>query len=433
MHVDQHKVAANDGALPSHRSDVSADVPGPAEDRVAGAGRAQAKRYNRLKLCISLLETGVAFAVLVILVATGWSARLGAFAESHASNAYLGLLIFAGLVGIVELVFSFPFDFYSGFIVEHRYGLSNQTVTAWLWEELKGALIGIVLGTPILLAFYFFLRQWHGLWWLPVAVFLFLFSVLLARLAPTLLFPLFYRFEPLPDSALKESILQLAARVGMRVEGIFRFNLSKNTKKANAAFTGIGRSKRILLADTLLNRFSDDEIETVVAHELGHFKFGHIRTGILVGFATTFVGLYLTSVLYSVSLGWFGFTRLDDFGALPLLAIWLGLYGLITSPIQNAISRRFERQADRYVVELTGKAEVFAAALRKLTDQNLSDPEPHPLVEWLFYSHPATSKRIASVLALVENRHASDSRQIEAGDTVGQAGAVLEEQHGSTG
>jgi STE24 endopeptidase len=370
---------------------------------------ARIKSYNRLKLSLSLSETALAFAVLAGLILAGWSGRIADFALSATSNPYIALLLFAAIVGLIEAVFSFPLGFYSGFIVEHRYGLSNQTIGAWLREELKGTLVGIVLGTPILLAFYFFLRQFGSLWWLPVAVVLFLFSVLLARLAPTLLFPIFYKFEPLPGSPLKERILNLAARVGMRVEGIFRFNLSKNTKKANAAFAGIGRSKRILLADTLLDRFEEDEIETVVAHELGHFKFGHIRLAILAGFLTIFVGLYLTSVLYARSLPWFGFSRLDDLAALPLLALWLGLYGLLTSPIQNALSRRFEWQADRFAVELTGKAEAFAAALRKLSEQNLSDPDPHPLVEWLFYSHPAISKRVAAVLAIGQHDENSTS------------------------
>jgi STE24 endopeptidase len=219
-------------------------------------------------------------------------------------------------------------------------------------------------------------------------------SILLARIAPVLFMPLFYRFDPLPDGPLKERIAKLCAAAGLKFEGIFTFNLSKNTKKANAGFTGIGKSRRIILGDTLVQDFSEEEIETVFAHELGHYKHRHITIGIVNGILSTFVGLYLTSRLYAWSVAAFAFDSITSLEALPLLAIWLGLFGLVTSPISNMISRRHERQADAYAVAVTKNGPAFAAALRRLADTNLADPEPHPLVEFLFYRHPSISKRI---------------------------------------
>ena len=181
------------------------------------------------------------------------------------------------------------------------------------------------------------------------------------------------------------------------MEGIFSFDLSKNTRKANAAFTGLGRSRRIILGDTLVKNFSVEEIETVFAHELGHYRFGHIRSGIVTGTISTFAGLFVAARLYEASAAALGFPSPTDLAALPLLAIWLSVFGLVTSPIANMISRRHEKQADAYAVRTTGKRDAFASALRKLSDMNLADPAPHPFVVFMFYSHPPVTKRIQAL------------------------------------
>ncbi len=357
----------------------------------------RAKQYNRIKLTISLIEMVVSFAILVVLVVGGWSKQFEAWAYNVTTNPYFALLIFAGIIGLVEGIFLFPFSFYSSFILEHRFNLSNQSLLDWFVEEIKGFAIGLVIFTPLLLIFYYFLRSFGDFWWLPVAATMFFFSVLLARLAPILIFPLFYKFEPLPDSSLKTRIVELCQKVGMRVEGVFKFNLSKNTKKANAGFTGLGKTKRIILGDTLLENYTENEIETVFAHELGHYKFHHIRKSIVLGFVSNFLGLFITSIFYKKSLHLFGFSTIDQLGALPLLTLYLTLFGLIVMPVQNAISRKFEREADTFAVKFTGKKEDFISALQKLSEQNLADPEPHPVVEFMFYSHPAIKKRLALV------------------------------------
>ncbi len=258
-------------------------------------------------------------------------------------------------------------------------------------------LVGIPLMVPILLALYFCLRNFSSLWWIPAGTAVFFFSVLLARLAPVLIFPLFYKFRPLEEGDLKNRIVALCQKVGMKVSGVFVFNMSKNTKKANAAFTGVGKSKRIILGDTLVANFTDDEIETVFAHELGHFKLRHIWLMMVIGAVSTFVGLFLTSVLYETSLTWFGFASIDTIAALPLLGLWLGLYSLVTAPLSNMISRAHERAADLYAIQTTGKKTDFVNALLKLSRVNLSDASPHPLVEFFFYSHPSIEKRVRAV------------------------------------
>jgi STE24 endopeptidase len=358
---------------------------------------ARAKKYAAIKLSFSLTETAVSFVLMLGIVLTGFSGTLERWAHGFSSSPYGALLIFLASIGVLSGVISFPLSFYSGFILERRYDLSNQSIFQWLWEQLKGLLVSLPIIVPLLIIFYFFLREYQMMWWLPVACVLFLVSVLLSRLAPVLIMPLFYKFIPLEDGSLKERIVALCNETKLSIKGIFTFNLSKTTKKANAGFTGIGKSKRIILGDTLMQNFSDDEIETVFAHELGHYVHGHIRKSIFVGTASVFLGLYLTSLLYAWSLRWFGFTSVDQLAALPILALWLGAYSLITSPISNVLSRKYEFEADRYAVAHTGKREAFISTMNKLAAMNLADKVPHPVVEFLFHSHPSIEKRIRAV------------------------------------
>ncbi|HEX9006185.1 MAG TPA: M48 family metallopeptidase, partial [Bacteroidota bacterium] len=325
---------------------------------------------------------------------------LASWAAGLVSFPYGAFVLFAAAVGLLEGVLTLPFRFFSGYVVEHRYGLSNQSLSRWAWERVKGMLVGAPLGLLVLVLLYYCVSTWPTLWWLPLGTALTLLSVVMARLAPVLILPLFYRLTPLPDGALKERLVELCERARLSVRGVFSFNLSKNTKKANAGFTGIGRAKRVILGDTLVDEFTDDEIETVFAHELGHYHHHHIAVGIVIGTLSTFAGLFVTSLLYRWSLSALGFTGPADLGALPLLGIWLALYGLATTPAGNVLSRRHEYQADRYAIAATGKPAAFVSALSKLAVTNLADPEPSPLVEFLLHSHPSIRKRIRRVESL---------------------------------
>ena len=367
---------------------------GEGEVKSASAPPSQAKQYSRVKLTLSLIGTILSFAVTFVIVLSGFSLRVEMFVHMYTSSPYFALLFFAALLGMLNGAISFPLSFYSGFILEHRYHLSNQTFYEWLWEHSKALLVSIPIAVPLALLFYFFLCEYQSQWWLPVATAMFIVSIVLSKIAPVFIMPLFYKFTPLENEKLKERILLLCKNTRMTITGIFTFNLSKTTKKANAGFTGIGKSKRIILGDTLMEHFSNDEIETVFAHELGHYVHGHIWKNILVGTLGIYVGLFITSKLYLVSLGWFGFSSVDQLAALPLLVLWLGVYSLVTSPLSNVLSRRYEFEADCYAIEKTGNAPAFASTMKKLAEMNLADTAPHPVVEFLFYSHPSIEKRI---------------------------------------
>ncbi|UCH61622.1 MAG: M48 family metallopeptidase [Fidelibacterota bacterium] len=359
------------------------------------------KQYHRTKLILSLLSTGLEWIYLLLLVLTPLAAWLVEL-TGISGNPYLHFLLFSLAAGLIAMVFLLPISFTSGYIVEQHYELSNQTPAAWAWEQLKGLLVGGALGLPLALVFYACLRSFGAGWWLPVGVVVFLFAVVLGRLAPILIFPLFYKFEPLADDhPLKTRIEDLCGSVGLNVAGVYRFNLSKTTKKANAAFTGLGRAKRVLLADTLLDEFPEEEIAAVVAHELGHFRLRHIWKGMALGMVLTFIGLYVVArIHFSLAR-----TEVAALATLPWLALLLSVYGFVTGPLSNAFSRRQEFAADRYSAELSGDGSALAdgpsaalrAGLERLAELNLADRDPHPVVEFLFHGHPSIKRRLAAL------------------------------------
>ncbi len=353
-----------------------------------------AKKYSKTHQILSLISSIIFFAVLIMLVFTGLSKDVEKIAFSYTSEKYLALLIFFGIIGVFEGVINFPLNFYSDYILEHKYKLSNQSLKKYFIEKLKGFLLGLALGIPMLIAFYFILTEFGENWWLVLGIFMFIVSVILGRLAPTLIMPLFYKFKPVENEEIKNRILELCKRTGVKIQGIFTFDMSKNTKKANAAFTGMGKSRRIILGDTLMNNFSGSEIETVFAHEVGHYTKRHILKLTVASTIMTFAGLFLTAKLYKASLGYFGFSEVTEIAALPLLFLYLSLYGLITTPISNILSRKFEWEADTFALETTKDKEAFISAMEKLADQNLADKTPNKIIEYLFHSHPSLEKRI---------------------------------------
>ena len=360
----------------------------------------KAKQYNNIKLAFGIGKGITTFVIVLLFVWLGVSEWLQSYVAHYTENSYLQLLLFVVAAGLATSVIFFPVNYYLGFYLEHKYELSNQTFFAWIGENLKGALVGGVIGLPILMLFYYVLTTFGVWWWLPFAVLMFIISVVLAQIMPVLILPLFYKVTPIDDEDIKERILRLSKAVGMKIENVYQFNMSKNTKKANAAFTGLGKTKRVILGDTLLADYTSDEIETVLAHEFGHYKHNHIAKNIFIGTAFSFLTFFLMAQLYSLSLGWFGFASITTIAALPLLMLWGMLIGLVQTPISNYISRYFEYQADTYAIEQTNKPEAFINTLEKLTNQNLGDREPHPLVEWFSYSHPSINKRVSFIKSL---------------------------------
>jgi STE24 endopeptidase len=357
----------------------------------------QAKEYARIRRRLMVGDLALAGVYVIIWLVSGWSIELRNYLFSLTTNEWLVVAGFTLIFGGIYFVIDLPLGYYSGYILPHRYDLSTQTLKGWIVDQVKGVLVGGVLALIVIEIIYFVLRISPNLWWLWAGLILLFFNVILANLAPVLLLPLFYKFVPLEEEHddLVARLMNLAERAGTHVRGVYKFDMSRRTKAANAAITGLGNTRRIILGDTLINEFTSDEIETVLAHELGHQVHRDIPIGILVESVITLGGLYLAALVLQWGVGVFGFESVADIAALPLFALVIGIYGLVTMPLGNAYSRQRERRADEYALQTTGKGAAYASALTRLANQNLAEADPEPWVETLLYSHPALNKRIA--------------------------------------
>lgn len=358
----------------------------------------EARRYNSIRRWLGIADFVIGFAFLVVLLVTGWSSWLRDLAYRLGFKNYsLSLFMYLLLLLVISKVLGAGLDYY-GFRLERRYKLSNQRFRSWIWDEAKGFLVGLAMGAVVVELLYFTLRQWPQNWWL-LAWFLFMvLFVVLAQLAPVVLFPIFYKFEPLDDEDLRRRLVVLSERAGTRVRGVYRWKLSEKSKKANAALTGLGATRRIILADTLLDNYTPDEIEAVLAHELGHHVHRHILKSILVQAGITLLGFWAANwaLHYSIDRRLFAFDELSDFANLPLLALVSVVLSFVLMPALNAYSRYNERQSDRYAFEAIATVEPFISAMNKLAEQNLAERTPSKWVEWFFHSHPSISRRLAA-------------------------------------
>lgn len=360
-----------------------------------------AREYARASRRLWLANTAVGAAYALAWLLPGWSISLRSWLVASwplLSNPWLLVPVLAGLFAGLLAVINVPLAYYGGYVLPHRYGQSTQTLKGWIGDQLKGILVGAPLGLVLVELLYLALRAAGELWWLWTAAGLLVFNVLLSNLAPVLIMPLFNKYVPLGEEheELAQRLLRLAEKARTRVRGVYKFDMSRRTRAANAALTGIGGTRRIILGDTLINEFSADEIETVLAHELGHHVHRDILIYILGGSLITTLGLYAASVAMTWAVAWFGFESVSDPAALPALALVMGAYGLLTMPLENAISRWREAMADQYALKVTGKSQAFASAFVRLANQNLGEVEPERWVVWLFHSHPPLGERIAT-------------------------------------
>jgi len=359
----------------------------------------EARRYNRIRRWLGIADFVIGFAFLIILLFTrgsGWlrdlAYRLGF--QNYSLSLFMYLLLLLG----ISKALGIGLDYY-GFALERRFQLSTQKFRSWIWDETKGFLVSLVLGSVVVEVLYFTIRQWPQHWWiLAWALFMGLFIVM-AQLAPVVLFPIFYKFEPLDNEDLRRRLVVLSERAGTRVRGVYRWKLSEKSKKANAALTGLGATRRIILADTLLDNYSSEEIEAVLAHELGHHVHRHILKSIFVQAGITLFGFWAANWTLHYAVDQHMFEELSDFANLPLLALVSVVLSFVLMPALNAYSRFNERQADRYAFESIASVEPFISSMNKLAEQNLAERTPSKWVEWFFHSHPAISRRLAAAEA----------------------------------
>lgn len=361
----------------------------------------KAKEYSRISRRLMVADLLLSTVYVLAWLVFGWSAALKNWITGFTTHEWAVVILYLIGFGGIYLLLNLPLSFFQDYTLPHRFGQSTETLKGWVVDQVKGLVLSAVLGGLVLELIYLVLRAFPNTWWLWAAGMMLVLNVLLANLSPVLLLPLFNKFVPLNEehAELGQRLMALAERAGTRVQGVYQFDMSRRTKSANAALTGLGNSRRIILGDTLINEFTPDEIETVLAHELGHQVNRDIPIGIVLQSGMTLVGLYLVSMGLRWGAGTFGFSGPSDVAALPVFGLVLGLYGLVTLPLSNGFSRWRERRADEFALRLTGRGAAYASALTRLANQNLADVEPEPWVEFFLHSHPALGKRIKMALA----------------------------------
>jgi STE24 endopeptidase len=359
--------------------------------------RAEARRYSHISLACTLADMAIDLLYLGLMAFVFarpldiWLSSLGAFAGDR---SMLRLIALFCVVMLLHIVVSLPLSFYSHFVVEHQFGLSNQTIRRWLRNWALSNVLTLILGGVLNVGLFWIIWHTGQYWWLIAAAAFFVVSIILGQLAPVLIVPIFYKVEPIKNDELDTRMKQLAQGTGLTIEGVYRLGLSADTQKANAMLAGLGRTRRVLMGDTLLEQFTPDEIDVIFAHELGHHVHRHIPKMIATGVVVSLGGFWLID---RVLIAWAHIPTAASAptSSLPLVMFTLTAFSLLLSPLQNAISRHYERQCDRYALSRTNNPSAYRSAFWKLARLNKADTEPHRLEVLLLHSHPPIAERLA--------------------------------------
>lgn len=353
----------------------------------------KAKRYSLIKYFSAIADTAYLAFILITFLRSGFSGVLAAYLGLTAKEPLVLPLYFLIILGGYYIL-SLPLNFYRSYLLERRFSLSRQKLSNWLADQAKAGALSYLIGLILIAAFYYVLRHYGRYWWLVISLLWIFFSLILAKLTPTLIIPLFFKYKKFHDEGLRGRIMKLAEKMRIKILDVFEIDFSKKTLKANAAFTGFGKNKRVILGDTLKDKYSAEEIEVILAHEFAHYKLRHIFKLIFVNALVTLVVFYFIYKTSHPVLGLFGLSSLSDLAALPVVLLYFVLAGIFIGPCENYISRLFERNADKMALEATGLIGAFISAMDKLAAQNLADRNPHPLVKFFFFDHPSIDERI---------------------------------------
>ena len=351
-------------------------------------------RYAKDNIHFKMIENSIGKIFFLFIILFGifpWLAKT----VDHLHFLLAGLLFF-GAPGLVEAVFSLPFDYYHSFILEEKYGFNTKTLAIWFSDIIKSFLVMMILGAFLLSALLLMLKYTGNSWWIWAWIVLIMFQLLMTILYPTVIAPLFNTFTPIEDGDLKTGIENLAKKEGIRVEGIYQMDASKRTRHTNAYLAGLGKAKRIVLFDSLIQAHDHEEILAILAHEIGHLKKNHIKKQLAAVSIVSFLLLYLASklLLWEVMYTSFGFANMAQYVGLFLVGVLWGPLSFFLSPIGMAVSRRFEREADVYSQRALQTAKPLSDALKKMARENLSNLTPHPLYVCFNYSHPPLLERV---------------------------------------
>jgi STE24 endopeptidase len=360
----------------------------------AGEKESRAQSYSRIKYSLAACDIFYSLALLVIFLISGFSKMLALNLSAVSQSSYFIVPAYLFIVSLGFYILNFPLNLYQSYILEHKFSLTNQKISNWALDQLKSQILSFIFILILVSAFYAILKAFPRYWWFMVSAFWITFSIGIAKILPVLIIPLFFKYKKVDDEALRERVIALARKMQVKILDVFEIDFSKKTLKANAAFVGLGGTRRVLLADTLRNKYTHDEIEIILAHEFAHYKLKHLIKMVLVNSVVTFALFYLIFRTSGWALNIFELSSLSDIAALPLAFLYFSLFGLIIQPLSNFISRAFESDADRLSIQFTGNKTAFVSAMNKLADQNLADRSPHPLIKLFFFDHPPIDERL---------------------------------------
>ncbi|MCX6537338.1 MAG: M48 family metalloprotease [Acidobacteria bacterium] len=362
----------------------------------------KATRFHRLRRRAAIAAAGWSVLLLALLLATGWSALLRDTAhgvlESSFVPAFLVVpaiaVVYALTVALAHEAVAFPLAFFTGFILERRYGLSRQTAGEWGRDHLKALGLGLLFGGLSAGFVYLALTLWPDRWWLATTAGAVIVSLILTWLAPVVLIPLFFKVTPLQNDSLSERLNALVQRVGTGTIGIYEWRLSQKTSRANAALTGFGQTRRILLSDTLVGDYSEDEIEVILAHELSHHVSHDVWRALVLEAVVVGLGFWAGNEVLRRSIEWLGLGGVADVAGLPVLVLTAMGVSVLALPLVNAISRWHERRADQFALDITRNPAAFTSAMKRLGAGNLAEENPPAFARLFFYTHPPLGDRL---------------------------------------
>ncbi len=353
-----------------------------------------ARKYRKDSRIVSLFSYIVAMFIIAILLFCGVSNNFVAFLNDSIGKRFFVILFYFAALYITYSVITFPLSYAGGYKIEHKYKFSTQNFRAWFGDWIKSFLVSFVLGVMIFEIIYLITDMSPSFWWFWISLIMISFSVVLANVFPVLILPLFYKTSPIENEELRMKVKEMCAKEKIKVRGVFSINLSSKSTKANAAVVGLGNTKRILLGDTFISDYTENEIMSVLAHEITHYHKHHIWWLVLWQSIVTLMMFYLFSLIYPPIYDLAGFDAISDIAAFPLFASIFAILSFIFKPLSAAISRYYERKADKGALCLTKNPEGFISVMAKFCNKQLLIAYPHPLVEWYKYSHPSPGNRI---------------------------------------
>jgi STE24 endopeptidase len=352
-----------------------------------------AKSYSCRKYALNITDMFYNVALILAVLGSGFSVFLERSIGRLGLTGYPSMAVFLAAVLFLYCLLNLPLSFYSGYTLEHKFNLSRQGRGDWWMDQFKSLLLTYLLVLALLSGFYWILSRF-GQWWIALSVFWIIFVLVLARLTPVFIVPLFFKYRKLDDETLRGRVFALARQMRVQLLDVFEIDFSRKTLKGNAAFVGMGRSKRVILADTLKERYNYEEIESILAHEFAHFRLRHIAKSIAANSLLVTGLFYLIFRTNAYFLSVFGLDSLSQPASIPLIFLYFSVFSIVLRPLSAYISRRFERQADRLAIETTRNRDAFISVMEKLAVQNLADRDPHPLIKFFFFDHPPEKERI---------------------------------------